>query len=54
MRRLQAAGRASHPVWYHLHNTAHMEIPNRVYILEYAKNTAPNRAYILKYSLYSR
>ena len=29
-------------------------VPNRVYILEYAKNTAPNRAYILKYSLYSR
>ena len=29
-------------------------VPNRVYILEYAKNTAPNRAYILKYSLCSR
>ena len=29
-------------------------VPNRVYILEYAKDTAPNRAYILKYSLYSR
>ena len=29
-------------------------VPNRVYILEYANNTAPNRAYILKYSLYSR
>ena len=25
-------------------------VQNRVYILEYGKNTAPNRAYILKYS----
>ena len=28
-------------------------VQNRVYILEYGKNTAPNRAYILEYSLYS-
>ena len=28
-------------------------VQNRVYILEYDKNTAPNRVYILQYSLYS-
>ena len=28
-------------------------VQNRVYILEYDKNTAPNRVYILKYSSYS-